>query len=57
MVDAVALAIAVATWGGGFDVLYALQDVAFDREHGLHSVPAAFGERGAHRDRARCCTR
>ena len=27
----VALALAVATWGGGFDVLYALQDVDFDR--------------------------
>jgi 4-hydroxybenzoate polyprenyltransferase len=41
------LATAVATWGGGFDVLYALPDVAFDREHGLHSMPAALGERNA----------
>jgi 4-hydroxybenzoate polyprenyltransferase len=40
----VALAIAVATWVGGFDILYALQDVAFDRENGLYSVPAAYGE-------------
>ena len=40
----VALAIAVATWVGGFDILYALQDVSFDRENGLYSVPAAFGE-------------
>lgn len=40
----VALAIAVATWVGGFDILYALQDVGFDRENSLHSVPAAFGE-------------
>lgn len=39
-----ALAIAVATWVGGFDILYALQDVSFDRDNGLHSVPAAFGE-------------
>jgi 4-hydroxybenzoate polyprenyltransferase len=38
---------AVATWVAGFDVLYALQDVSFDREHGLYSVPAALGERGA----------
>ena len=42
-----ALAIAVATWVGGFDIFYALQDVAFDRENALHSVPVAFGERGA----------
>jgi 4-hydroxybenzoate polyprenyltransferase len=42
-----ALATAVATWGGGFDVLYALPDIAFDRAHGLHSIPVALGERGA----------
>ena len=34
----VALALAVATWGGGFDMLYALQDVAFDREQSLYSL-------------------
>jgi 4-hydroxybenzoate polyprenyltransferase len=39
----VALALGVATWGGGFDVLYALQDIDFDREHRLHSLPAALG--------------
>jgi len=38
------LAAAVMTWTGGFDILYALQDVAFDREHALHSIPAAIGE-------------
>ena len=43
----IALAIAVATWVGGFDILYALQDVSFDRENGLFSVPAAFGEGNA----------
>jgi 4-hydroxybenzoate polyprenyltransferase len=42
-----ALASAVVTWGAGFDVLYALPDIAFDRDHGLHSIPAALGERGA----------
>jgi 4-hydroxybenzoate polyprenyltransferase len=42
-----ALAIAVATWVAGFDIFYALQDVAFDRDNALHSVPVAFGERGA----------
>jgi 4-hydroxybenzoate polyprenyltransferase len=41
------LALAVATWGGGFDVLYALQDVQFDREHGLYSLPSALGEKRA----------
>jgi 4-hydroxybenzoate polyprenyltransferase len=41
------LAAAVMTWVAGFDVLYALQDAAFDRQAGLHSVPAAFGERRA----------
>ena len=43
----VALAVAVATWSGGFDILYALQDVAFDRAHALHSLPASLGESGA----------
>jgi len=42
-----ALAGGVLGWGAGFDILYSLQDEAFDREHGLHSVPAAFGARGA----------
>jgi 4-hydroxybenzoate polyprenyltransferase len=43
----VLLAIAVATWVGGFDILYALQDIDFDCAHGLHSLPASLGERGA----------
>ena len=43
----IALAVAVATWVGGFDILYALQDVSFDRENALHSVPAAYGEGNA----------
>ena len=34
---------AVLTWTAGFDVLYALQDVEFDRAHGLHSIPARLG--------------
>ena len=36
----------VITWCGGFDVVYALQDVEFDRQHSLHSIPARFGVRG-----------
>jgi 4-hydroxybenzoate polyprenyltransferase len=42
-----ALSIAVMTWAGGFDILYALQDVEFDRSNGLRSIPAAIGEQGA----------
>ena len=37
------LAAAVMTWSGGFDILYALQDVEFDRANGLHSLPGALG--------------
>jgi 4-hydroxybenzoate polyprenyltransferase len=35
--------LAVTAWIAGFDLLYACQDVEFDRAHGLHSVPARFG--------------
>ncbi len=38
---------AVGLWVGGFDVIYAIFDLGFDREHGLHSVPVSLGERGA----------
>jgi len=41
------LATAVASWGSGFDILYALPDIAFDRANGLHSIPAALGEADA----------
>jgi 4-hydroxybenzoate polyprenyltransferase len=41
------LMLAVLTWVGGFDVLYSLQDERFDREHGLHSIPARFGTSAA----------
>ncbi len=33
----------VTVWIAGFDLIYACQDVAFDRASGLHSVPARFG--------------
>ena len=46
-VGIVLLMIAVITWLFGFDVLYALQDEAFDRAEGLRSVPARFGARRA----------
>ena len=37
------LATAIGTWVGGFDVLYACQDLEFDRAHGLRSIPVRFG--------------
>ncbi len=41
------LCAAVTLWVGGFDVLYACQDVDFDRAEGLHSIPKRFGIAGA----------
>jgi 4-hydroxybenzoate polyprenyltransferase len=41
------LTAAVTFWVGGFDVLYACQDLHFDRSHGLYSVPQAYGVKGA----------
>ena len=37
------LALAIGTWVGGFDILYACQDLEFDRAHGLRSIPVRFG--------------
>jgi 4-hydroxybenzoate polyprenyltransferase len=37
------LGLAIGTWVGGFDVLYACQDVDVDRREGLHSIPVRFG--------------
>lgn len=37
------LGAAIGFWVGGFDILYACQDVEFDRRHGLRSIPARFG--------------
>ena len=41
------LALGVATWVGGFDIFYSLQDIAFDRAQRLRSMPAHLGEVGA----------
>ncbi len=41
------LAAGVSLWVAGFDVIYSLQDEVFDREHGLHSLPARIGNRRA----------
>ena len=40
---ALVLWLAVTVWIAGFDLIYACQDVEFDRAHGLRSVPARFG--------------
>jgi len=37
------LSLALMTYIAGFDILYACQDVEFDRKQGLHSIPAYFG--------------
>jgi 4-hydroxybenzoate polyprenyltransferase len=37
------LALGVVSWVAGFDLIYACQDVEFDRRSGLHSIPARFG--------------
>lgn len=37
----------VCVWVGGFDVIYAMQDIEFDRKEKLHSIPAEFGASGA----------
>ena len=37
------LAGGVLFWVAGFDLLYSLQDIEFDKEHGLHSIPSQFG--------------
>jgi 4-hydroxybenzoate polyprenyltransferase len=39
------LTAAVTFWVGGFDVLYACQDIDFDRANGLNSIPQSFGVR------------
>ena len=41
------LGLAVVFWTAGFDVLYSLQDLDFDRRKGLFSLPAAIGTRNA----------
>jgi 4-hydroxybenzoate polyprenyltransferase len=39
----IVLSFAVATWVAGFDVIYSLQDIEFDKAHGVYSIPARFG--------------
>lgn len=39
----ICLFLGVLFWVAGFDILYSAQDCEFDREHGLHSMPASIG--------------
>lgn len=41
------LTAAVMCWVAGFDIIYATQDVEFDRREGLHAIPARFGVKAA----------
>ncbi len=41
------LAIAVILWTAGFDIIYACQDIEYDKKLGLHSIPKKLGIRGA----------
>jgi 4-hydroxybenzoate polyprenyltransferase len=41
--EAVLLSFAVATWAGGFDILYTCSDYEFDKVYGVHSIPRRFG--------------
>ena len=41
------LCLVVLLWTAGFDIIYACQDVNFDRKHGLRSIPAKIGIRRA----------
>ena len=41
------MGVANTLWVAGFDIIYGCQDYDFDRENGLHSVPARFGVKGA----------
>ena len=43
----VLLGLAVLFWVAGFDILYALQDLEFDRQAGLHSIPVRVGVAGS----------
>jgi len=41
------LSLALWSWISGFDIVYSTQDTTFDRNRGLHSVPALMGDRNA----------
>lgn len=41
------ISLAVLFWVSGFDIIYALQDIEFDKTHGLRSFPVLLGQKGA----------
>jgi 4-hydroxybenzoate polyprenyltransferase len=41
--DILPLSLAIIFWVAGFDTLYGLQDMDFDRKHNLYSIPSIFG--------------
>ncbi|UNC92800.1 UbiA-like polyprenyltransferase [Candidatus Contubernalis alkaliaceticus] len=43
----VILTLVVALWVAGFDIIYATQDISFDRKERIHSIPARFGLKNA----------
>lgn len=43
----VLLSFAVIFWVSGFDIIYALQDADFDKDHNLYSMPSALGKKSA----------
>ncbi len=43
----VLFSVSVLAWVSGFDIIYALQDIAFDRHHRLRSIPARLGIRNS----------
>jgi len=45
--EPIILGLAVLSWVSGFDIIYALQDEGFDKEHHLNSVPALLGKNRA----------
>ena len=45
--EVLGLALFTFCWISGFDIIYALMDIDFDRKNGVRSIPAALGEKGA----------
>lgn len=41
--EVLVLGLAVVFWVAGFDIIYALQDISFDKQEGIFSIPAYFG--------------
>jgi len=48
-IEPILIGLAVLLWVAGFDILYALQDIAFDRQADLYSIPAKYSESFARR--------